>query len=265
MGAAARLERPNSDFISRRDDGRTSPRAPRRQHRNGRRSCSVNWKNTSKVRFQPGDTPDERQQIRELARDLPALWRARSTTPEDRQTVARLLLEQVTVTVEGQSERVEVELRWTGGFSSRHALSRPVQTYEQLTRYDELRARIESLRAERRTLAQIAAILNAEGFHPPKRAPSFTKEILSRFLRERRVRTGPVPRSVTDGQHLQPDEWWLADLAAELAMPIATLHRWQRVGWVASRKVAAAAGRWAIYADPQEVTRLGQLRHAPRS
>jgi hypothetical protein len=208
---------------------------------------------------------DERQQIIALSQELPALWHADSTTPEDRQTVARLLLEQVTVTVEGSSDRVEVELRWAGGFLSRHTLSRPVQTYEQLSRYDELVARIDSLRAEHQTLSQIAAALNAEGFRPPKRSRSFTAAILSRFLRERRIRTGPLPRSVTDEQHLQTNEWWLADLAVALSMPIATLHRWQRVGWVTSRKVAAASGRWAIRADADELLRLRRLRDAPRS
>ena len=73
-----------------------------------------------------------------------------------------------------------------------------------------------------------------------------------------------LPRSMTDEQHLAADEWWLADLAAELAMPTATLHRWQRVGWVASRKVAAAGGRWAIRADPDELDRLRRLRDSPR-
>lgn len=209
-------------------------------------------------------SPRERQQILALAQDLPALWQADSTTPQDRQTIARLLWEQVTVTVEGDTDRVEVELRWAGGFVSRHTLLRPVQTYEQLSRYGELVARIESLRAERQTLARIAATLNAEGFHPPKRSLRFTQEILSRFLRERQVRTGPLPRSVTAEQHLNADEWWLADLAAELSMPIATLHRWQRVGWVTSRKVTVAGGRWAIFADDGELNRLRQLRDAPR-
>jgi hypothetical protein len=113
-------------------------------------------------------------------------------------------------------------------------------------------------------LSEIAATLNAEGFRPPKRSPCFTQGILSRFLRERGVRSGSLPRSVTDEQHLRVKEWWLADLAAKLSMPIATLHRWQRVGWVASRKVTAAGGRWAIYADADELLRLRRLRDAPR-
>ena len=220
------------------------------------------------VRFQRGCptqlSPHEREQILALAQDLPALWHADSTTPQDRQTIARLLLEQVTVTVEGNTDRVDVELRWVGGFVSRHTLYRPVQTYEQLSGYRELVARIDTLRAERQTLPEIAGTFNAEGFHPPKRSPRFTPGILSRFLRERGVRLGPLPRSVTDEQHLQADEWWLADLAAKLAMPIATLHRWQRVGWVTSRKVMEAGGRWAIYADADELVRLHQFRDSPR-
>jgi DNA invertase Pin-like site-specific DNA recombinase len=220
------------------------------------------------VRFQR-DCPtqlsvQEREQILALSQDLPGLWHSDTTTAEDRQALARLLLEQVTVAVEGNSDRVDVELRWAGGFVSRHTLYRPVQTYEQLSSYDALVRRVDALRAERKTLSEIAAALNGEGFHPPKRSPRFTKEIVSCFLRERGARTGLLPRSATSKQHLQANEWWLADLAAELSMPIATLHRWQRVGWVTSRKVTAAGGRWAIFADAEELIRLGRLRDSPR-
>ena len=206
----------------------------------------------------------ERAQIQSLAEDLPALWHASSTTPEVRQAIARLLLEQVTVTVEGNTDRVEVELRWTGGFVSRHTLTRPVQTYEQLSNYNELAARIETLRRERKTLSEIATTLNSEGFRPPKRSAKFTKGIVCNLLRERRAKSG----NRTDlelNQHLQTNEWWLADLASELSMPIATLHRWRRVGWVASRKVRIARGRWAIYADAAELERMCRLRVMTRS
>jgi DNA invertase Pin-like site-specific DNA recombinase len=206
----------------------------------------------------------EREQILALSQDLPALWHAATTTPEDRQTVARLLLERVTVAVEGNTDRVEVELCWAGGFISRHTLYRPVQTYEQLSAHKELVARIDALRTERKTLSEIAETLNREGFHPPKRSLIFTKGILSVFLRERGIHTGSRPKSMMDERHLEADEWWLADLAAKLSMPIATLHRWQRVGWVTSHKVPAAGGRWAIYANADELLRLRRLRDTPR-
>jgi DNA invertase Pin-like site-specific DNA recombinase len=209
-------------------------------------------------------SPHEREQILALAKDLHRLWQADSTTPEDRQAIARLLLEQVTVTVEGNTDRIDVELRWAGGFVSRHALYRPVQTYEQLSNYNELVQRIDTLRVAGKTLSEIARTLNDEGFHPPKRSPRFTKGILSCFLRERGIRTAAWPRSSDSEQHLAEHEWWLADLATQLKMPIATLHRWQRVGWLTSRKVLAAKGRWAIYADADELLRLRRLRDSSR-
>jgi hypothetical protein len=76
-----------------------------------------------------------------------------------------------------------------------------------LSNYDELVQRIDALSAERKTLAQIAATLNAEGFHPPKRSRTFTKGILSNFLRERKVRQGALSRDASSEEHLEVDEW----------------------------------------------------------
>ena len=48
-------------------------------------------------------------------------------------------------------------------------------------------------------------------------------------------------------------------------MPIATFHKWQRLGWVHSRKVPVAAGRWALWADAEALERLRQLRASQRT
>jgi DNA invertase Pin-like site-specific DNA recombinase len=205
-------------------------------------------------------TDQEREEIRSICESLPQLWDATTTTAQDRQSIARMLLEQVIISIEGNTERVDVELRWHGGFLSHHRLCRPVQTYEQLSDYNELFSRIKTLLAEQRTLGAIATQLNEEGFHPPKRSSKFSAGILTRFLRDRGIRTGRSPKSVTHEKHLRADEWWLSDLAAKLGMPIATLHRWQRVGWVTSRKVPAAGNRWAIFADSDELSRMTRLR-----
>src|SRR5258708_22598605 len=53
--------------------------------------------------------------IRELTQDLPALWRAQTTTRAERQTIARLLLDRVLVEVVGSTEKVRVECHWHGG------------------------------------------------------------------------------------------------------------------------------------------------------
>ena len=54
-------------------------------------------------------------EILRLARDLPALWHAPTTTPADRERIIRLLVERVEVAVEGVSDRVRVIITWAGG------------------------------------------------------------------------------------------------------------------------------------------------------
>ena len=79
-----------------------------------------------------------------------------------------------------------------------------------------------------------------------------------RFIREQAAFHTPIDSP------LKADEWWLADLAAKLSIPIVTLHRWRRVGWVKSRKVSTDRSRWVIYADADELARLRRLRDTRR-
>jgi hypothetical protein len=205
----------------------------------------------------------EREQIRSLARDLPALWRAPGTTAADRQRIVRLLVEEVVVAVQGDSERVDVTIRWAGGSGTRHELVRPVRRYEQLADYGRLLSRIGELRQGGLTLAEVAARLNEEGFRPPKRSQTFTSGIVTRLL-AKGGRRGSRPHALADGQLLGRDEWLLSDLARHLGMPQATLHRWIRVGWVHARKLPTPGGHWAIWADADELARMTRLRNCPR-
>jgi DNA invertase Pin-like site-specific DNA recombinase len=204
-------------------------------------------------------TAAEQDQIRALACDIPSLWHADTTTPADRQRLVRLLIEQVQVTVQGKTDQVEVAIRWAGGFVSQHRLVRSVQSYEQLADYPRLRARIEELRGQGQSMAEVAACLNEEGFHPPKRAGGFTSTMVSIFL-AKQGRSGPLPQALSASGMLKKGEWLLTDLARRLGMPSATLHRWRKVGWVHARKLAVPGGHWALWADRQEMKRLTQLR-----
>lgn len=215
-------------------------------------------------RSQPAElSAAEREQIRSLAQEVPALWQATTTTAAERQRIARLLVEEVVVTVQGESERVEVLIRWAGGHSSQHEIVRPVKRYEQMSDYSRLLQRIDELRQEGRTLAEVAERLNQEGFRPPKRARAFTKSILSHLLGGRKADSKHL-RAVRASGLLGEHEWLLPDLAKKLAMPPVTLHRWIRVGWVHARKLPTARGHWAIWADREEQERLTQLRNCPR-
>ena len=114
------------------------------------------------------------------------------------------------------------------------------------------------------TLAGVARHLNDEGFRPPKRAEKFNDGIVAGFL-AKGGRSGPRPRVLNAGGLLQEGEWLLSDLARELHMPMATLHRWRRVGWIHSRKLPVPGGHWAIWADRTELKRMTRLRRFRRS
>jgi DNA invertase Pin-like site-specific DNA recombinase len=204
-------------------------------------------------------TPRQRDAIRRLSHDVPGLWHAPPTTAKDRQEIVRLLLERVTVDVQGESEQVAVTLQWTGGCRSAHNVIRPVGRYTQLSTYPVLLSCIDALREVGLSFAQIAVELNRDGFAPPKRTQRFTGGMVARLLSHRGLH-GSRPRSMVEASVLQVHEYWLTDLARWLSMPCATLYKWQRLGWVHSRKVEVSGGRWAIWADDDELERLGQLR-----
>jgi hypothetical protein len=204
-------------------------------------------------------TAAQRAEIRRLAGDIPRLWSAASTTPADRQRLVRMLVERVVVTVRGSSEQVEVAITWSGGSVSQHELVRPVQRYEQLADYPRLRARIDQLRGSGQSMAEVAAVLNAEGFRPPKRVARFTGGMVAGFLARQCARGGP-DRGERVARALRAGEWLLGDLARHLGIPSATLHHWREAGWVQARKLPVAGGWWAIVATGAERRRLTRLR-----
>jgi DNA-binding transcriptional MerR regulator len=206
----------------------------------------------------PELTAQEREVVRRLAADVPGLWYAPDTTAKDRQEMVRVLIKRVTVEVQGDSEQVAVTVHWAGGATSVHHLRRPVARYAQLSTYPALLHRIPDLRQTGQSVAQIAECLNQEGFAPPKRTTRFTAQMITRLLTQHYRQS---PRRAAMGQitALGPQEYWLTEVARQLNIPVATLHKWKRVGWIRSRKVAVTGGRVAIWADEDELERLRRL------
>jgi DNA invertase Pin-like site-specific DNA recombinase len=206
------------------------------------------------LREQPPQLSEgERGRILALSSDIPALWDAPGTTPAHRKEVIRLLVERVVAHVQDDSEHVEIELHWRGGFTSRHALVRPVRQYAQLRDYNLLIDKICAWHREGRTSAQIAAGLNREGFRTPMGRGDYTPELV-RKLRSSRV---PVAQGAGAGL-LGPDERWLPDLARELRVRAAKLRAWAERGWVNGRKIPLL-GKWVVWSDDRERARLRTL------
>ncbi|HEX9371766.1 MAG TPA: recombinase family protein, partial [Roseiflexaceae bacterium] len=188
------------------------------------------------VRTQPRPpSAAERDAVRRLAADLPALWGAPTTTVAERKELIRQVVERVVVDVEGESERMHVTITWVGGWQTRAVVIRPVARLTQLSYYTHLCARLRALAGAGLSAATIAARLNAAGVRPPKRRERFGEQGVRDLLQ--RLGVGPhaiagatsAPRGaglVALGKY----EWSLSDLARAVDMPRVTLFTWIRRG-----------------------------------
>jgi len=61
---------------------------------------------------------------------------------------------------------------------------------------------------------------------------------------------------------LAPGQWSVPGLAAELAMPTATIYNWIYRGWITARH-APGTKNWIITADDQQIRQLRERRTRP--
>jgi hypothetical protein len=195
----------------------------------------------------------ERDRIRTLAADIPALWHSPETGPAERKEVIRCLVERVVVAVAPDSEQVGVAIHWQGGSVSRHTAVRPLGQYEQLRDYPELIAAIRRWHAAGCAPREIAEKLNAAGFRTPRKQRPFKREQVHELMRRIGLNCG---RMLVE--RLEAGEWWLSDLADHLGVKAVSVRRWVARGWVGARWCERLRC-WIVWADRGEQKRLRAL------
>jgi excisionase family DNA binding protein len=167
-------------------------------------------------------TAAERQALARLARDLPRLWHAETTTDRDRKELLRSLIGEVVVTVRDEpTRRAEVEIAWEGG--ARSELEVPlVRRGPESKRTPEHTVELIRALAVHHPDRQIAAILNKQG----RRTGTglvFTEPRV-KYVRERhQIPAAPPP---------DPDSglFTVDQAAAELGVTATTIYRWLKAG-----------------------------------
>lgn len=208
-------------------------------------------------------SPAELAAIRQLTTDLPALWLAPTTTSQDRQTIVRLLLQRVLVSVIDASEQVRLECHWHGGNRTTHMLVRPVARVKALSTYPALVARAAELHRTGLAFATIAATLNQEAWRPPKRRDTFNAKMVRHLLTTAGI-IAPSPRRPRTLPGRQKDEWTIRELAEKLGLPQSTLYNWVQNGRLSSRSVRAGAGSAKLVtADAETIANLKAIRATP--
>ena len=195
----------------------------------------------------------ERARIRMLSENVAQLWSAPGTSVMDRKQIVRCVVEHVILVADRTTELNEVTIVWQGGMETKHQVSRPVGSFEQLKDYRKLTERIRDLHAAGLHHFQIADALNREGFTPPRRRGTFTKGCIGDLIRRLGL-TGELFRN----DLLGPNEWWTPDLAGELGVIAVKIHYWVKQGWIHHRRTPSGK-HVIVWADTDELRRLRKL------
>lgn len=102
----------------------------------------------------------QREQIRKLADDLPALWHAPTTTFAERKQLLRWLIKDVTLSKRGNV--IDIAIRWQTEALTHLAIPRHKNSWEMRQTSQQVVSRVREL-APTHTDTQIAAVLNEEG------------------------------------------------------------------------------------------------------
>ena len=209
-------------------------------------------------------TEPEWNRIRTTTQDIARLWESTRLDDSTRATILSLMIDRIVATQHGTSEQLDIEIHWYGGQVSREHIRTPVRRLDQLSSYQDLCQRVMQLKDENTTQQEIADILNAEGYTPPRRK-SFTAFSVANILRTCRPSSrGPVrPRPPPADR--KSHEWTIAEFATLLGMPVPTVYSWATTGVVSARREGSDGDknrRWLIFADEAVLERLKERRKA---
>jgi excisionase family DNA binding protein len=177
-------------------------------------------------------TDQERQALARLARDLPRMWAAPTTTDRDRKGLLRTLINEVTVSAHPAERRAAVELCWEGGAGTE--LSVRLNVPGSLDRGRIADDTLELIRrlAEHQPDRQIAGILNRQTGLP------FT-EARVRSVRKRAGIPAAPPRD-PDGETVTIEQ-----AASQLGLSRHTIRRWINSGLLPAEQTTPGAP-WRI-------------------
>jgi len=195
--------------------------------------------------------PPARADIEALARDLPRLWAAPSTSHRDRKRLLRSLINDVTLTSQRDGPEIEVGIHWRSGASDQLTVLRP-----QAARTARAAAGADLLRelAPTHTIAQLAEQLNQTGQLTASGRP-FDEDNVRRLRWQHRV---PSPSPFT------ADEIAVHELAQRINIGDHIIYIWIRQGKLSARRVGQR--RLAIRFDADiEAACHQRLADSPRT
>lgn len=194
----------------------------------------------------------ERQGIIALVYDLPAVWRAKTTTHAERKHVVRLLIKDVMLTKLAQTVRVDV--RWQTHACSTLEVPRPKPAYVVRRTAPEVIERIKQLSPDHTDIG-MAECLNHEGYRSGQ-GGAYTVSKVNWLRYAYGIKSGcPLgPAACPSGQ--RGDGRYSAQAAAALLnVTVYTIADWCKAGTLDGVQVASR-GPWWVKLTPERIAAL---------
>jgi DNA invertase Pin-like site-specific DNA recombinase len=184
-------------------------------------------------------TSAERASVLALGDDLDGIWAAPTTAAKDRKQLLHTLLDEVVVSISGDSadRRADLQIRWKGGAISELTVGLK-RAQPKIRTSDDTIELIRRL-ACHHTDAVIAGILNRQG-RRTARGLSYTASRVQSLRHH-----WDVPCYQQNTHQAQGELVTVAEAAAALGLAPSTLHRWLGDGFIAGEQTTPGAP-WRI-------------------
>lgn len=193
----------------------------------------------------------DRQAVRDLAADLPALWHAATTTDVDRKRLLRLVVTEVVLTVDAQARCAEATVVWSGGATTRHQVRCPPLGWYGRTE-DKVVARLRELA---RVLPdhKIAERLSAEGLCT-RTGKAWTYARVHSMRKQHGIPTA-CPLHTHDAARRADGLMPVATAAQRLGVSPSLVHLWVQQGVLVHDQRRSASRVW-VRLDEGDLARL---------
>ena len=186
-------------------------------------------------------TDQERAALTDIARDLPKLWAAPTTTDRDRKLLLRTLIREIVVTVNAEQRQAAVEIAWEGGARSELSVKLNARGPDRHRLGEDTIELIRRL-AEHHPDDQIAAILNRQG-RTTGHGLAFTRPRVQAARFRAGIPAAPPPDPDSNLVTIQ-------QAATELGVTTFTIRRWLNQGLLPGEQTTPNAP-WRIRLDDQ--------------
>jgi len=185
-------------------------------------------------------TPEQKEKVLALARDLPRVWHAPTTQAKDRKRMLRLLIKDITVE-KPQPKQLLVHIRWQGGASTDRSIQLPLNIADRL-RYPT--AAVERVRelAQGSLDVQIADQLNREGLSSARGKPYTTRIV--QWMRWR--------YQIPPAKLKKPEELTVQQVARQFGVGDGVVYYWIEHRLLTARRLNEGMPYWITLTAAEE-------------